>query len=109
MPTNVSPEYKKAEDAFRRARDPKEKLELLREMHRTIPKHKGTEHLQADIKTRIKELTDELAGPRKRGRPYRAAHGLQTRRRRPGSADRAAQHRQVGTARPAHRFAHRGR
>ena len=67
MPTNVSPEYKKAEDAFRRARDPKEKLELLREMLRTIPKHKGTEHLQADIKTRIKELTDELAGPRKRG------------------------------------------
>ncbi|NNC93473.1 MAG: TGS domain-containing protein, partial [Acidimicrobiia bacterium] len=34
---------------------------------RTIPKHKGTEHLQADIKTRIKELTDELAGPRKGG------------------------------------------
>jgi hypothetical protein len=67
VPTNVSPEYKKAEDAFRRARDPQEKLEHLREMHRTIPKHKGTEHLQADIKTRIKELTDELAGPRKRG------------------------------------------
>jgi len=67
VPTNVSPEYKKAEDAFRRARDPQEKLEYLREMHRTIPKHKGTEHLQADIKTRIKELTDELAGPRKRG------------------------------------------
>ena len=34
-------------------------------MLRTIPKHKGTEHLQADIKTRIKELTEELAGPRK--------------------------------------------
>ena len=68
MPTNVSPAYKKAEDAFRRARDPKEKLAHLREMHRSIPKHKGTEHLQADIKTRIKELTDELAGPRKGGK-----------------------------------------
>jgi ribosome-interacting GTPase 1 len=34
-------------------------------MLRTIPKHKGTEHLQADIKTRIKELTDELGGRRK--------------------------------------------
>ena len=64
MPTNVSPEYKKAEDAYRRARDPKEKLEHLREMHRTIPKHKGTEHLQSDINTRIKELTVELTGPR---------------------------------------------
>ncbi len=36
-------------------------------MLRTIPKHKGTEHLQADIKTRIKELTEELGGPRKGG------------------------------------------
>jgi ribosome-interacting GTPase 1 len=67
VPTNVSPEYKKAEEAYRRARDPKERLELLREMQRTIPKHKGTEHLQADIKSRIKEITDELAGPRRTG------------------------------------------
>jgi ribosome-interacting GTPase 1 len=36
-------------------------------MHRTIPKHKGTEHLRADIKTKIKELRDELAGPSKGG------------------------------------------
>jgi ribosome-interacting GTPase 1 len=36
-------------------------------MLRTIPKHKGTEHLQADIKTRIKQLTEELAGPKKGG------------------------------------------
>jgi len=65
VPTNVSPEYKKAEAAFRQARDPAERLEHLREMLKTIPKHKGTEHLQADIKTRIKELTAELAGPGK--------------------------------------------
>jgi ribosome-interacting GTPase 1 len=30
-------------------RDPQEKLECLREMLRTIPRHKGTEHLQAEI------------------------------------------------------------
>ena len=67
MPANLSPEYKTAEAAFRRTRDPREQLDLLREMLRTIPKHKGTEHLQADIKTRIKELTDALAGPKKTG------------------------------------------
>ena len=67
MPTNTSPEYKKAETAFRRAREPGERLEHLREMLRTIPKHKGTEHVRADIKTKIKELTEELAGPRKTG------------------------------------------
>ena len=65
MPTNVSPECKKAEEAFRAARDPDERLACLREMLRTIPKHKGTEHLQADIKSRIKQLTEDLAGPKK--------------------------------------------
>jgi hypothetical protein len=65
MPANLSPEYKDAHEKFRRAREPQEKLECLREMLRTIPRHKGTEHLQAEIKTRVKELTDELGGPRK--------------------------------------------
>jgi ribosome-interacting GTPase 1 len=68
MPTNVTPEYKKAEEAFRRARESRERLDCLKEMLRTIPKHKGTEHLQADIKSRIKQLTEELAGPRKAGK-----------------------------------------
>jgi ribosome-interacting GTPase 1 len=67
MPANLSPEYKSAEQEFRRAREPAEKLRWLREMLRTIPKHKGTDHLQADIKSRIKQLSDELAGPRKGG------------------------------------------
>lgn len=67
MPTNVTPEYKKAEEAYRAAREPKERLDCLKEMLSTIPKHKGTEHLQADIKSRIKELTEELAGPKKGG------------------------------------------
>lgn len=67
MPTNVSAEYKKAKEAFQNAREPAERLSCLKEMLRTIPKHKGTEHLQADIKTRIKELTEELTGPKKGG------------------------------------------
>src|SRR5512145_1620473 len=67
MPANLSPEYKAAADAFRKARDPQERLEHLREMLRVIPKHKGTDHLQADLKRRIKELDEELAGPRKGG------------------------------------------
>lgn len=67
MPTNVSAEYKKAKAAFQEAREPAERLACLKEMLRTLPKHKGTEHVQADIKTRIKELTDELAGPKKGG------------------------------------------
>ena len=67
MPTNVTPEYKKAEQAYRQAREPRDRLDCLKELLRTIPKHKGTEHVQADIKTRIKQLTEELAGPKKGG------------------------------------------
>jgi ribosome-interacting GTPase 1 len=74
MPTNVTPAYKKAEEAFRRAREPRERLECLREMMRTIPKHKGTEHLQADIKSRIKQLTEELSAPKKGGRRSGPSH-----------------------------------
>lgn len=65
MPANLSPEYKAAEAAFRKARDPRERLDGLREMLRTMPKHKGTDHLQADIKSRIKELSEELEAPKK--------------------------------------------
>jgi uncharacterized protein len=65
MPANLSPEYKAAEAAFRKTRVPRERLEWVREMLRTIPKHKGTDHLQADIKGRIRELSDELEAPRR--------------------------------------------
>jgi len=70
MPANLTPEYKAAEAAFRKARDPRERLDSLREMLRVIPKHKGTDHLQGDIKRRIKELSEELERPKRGG-----AHG----------------------------------
>jgi ribosome-interacting GTPase 1 len=76
MPANLSPEYKKAESEFKQARDPRERLRCLREMLRTIPKHKGTEHLQADIKTRIKQLTEELSGPKKGGARAGPSHSI---------------------------------
>jgi ribosome-interacting GTPase 1 len=78
MPANLSPEYKKAEQAFRAAREPRERLELLREMLRTIPKHKGTDHLQADIKTRIKQLSEELIEPRKGPARGGAGHSVRS-------------------------------
>ena len=67
MPANLTPDYKAAEAAFRKARDPRERLECLREMLRVIPKHKGTDHLQGDIKRRIKELSEEIERPKKGG------------------------------------------
>jgi len=76
MPANLTADYRKAEAAFRQARNPEERLACLKDMLRTIPKHKGTDHLQADIKSRIKELTEELAGPSKGGRRSGPVHSI---------------------------------
>ncbi len=67
MPANLTPAYRTAEGHYRHAREPADKLAALKEMLRAIPKHKGTEHLQSDIKAKIKEMSDELAGPSKGG------------------------------------------
>src|SRR5260370_35131761 len=85
MPANLSPEYKAAEASFRKTRDPRQRLEWLREMLRAIPKHKGTEHLQADIKARIRDLAEELEGGKKGGGHGRPALGI-----RPGGAAQIA-------------------
>ncbi|MGQ0834272.1 MAG: TGS domain-containing protein [Gammaproteobacteria bacterium] len=82
MPANLSPEYKKAEQAFRGAREARERLACLKEMLRTIPKHKGTEHIQGDIKSRIRQLTDELDAPHKGPTRSVSAHSV----RREGAA-----------------------
>lgn len=59
MPANLSPEYRRAEERLRAARSPEDKLAALEEMLRVIPKHKGTDHMQADLKSRIAKLRKE--------------------------------------------------
>jgi hypothetical protein len=67
MPANLSPEYIKLDEKLRVAREPQEKLALLREMLRAIPKHKGTEKMQADIKRRISKLEETVDKQGRRG------------------------------------------
>lgn len=67
MPANLTPEYKKAEEWFRTAQTDAEKLAALEEMLRAIPKHKGTEHMQADLKRRISKLKESVDGGGKKG------------------------------------------
>lgn len=58
MPANLTPEFLKVREKFRAAQTPQEKLAALEEMLTTIPKHKGTDKMQADIKRRIAKLRD---------------------------------------------------
>ena len=61
MPANLTPEYKRAEERYRQAKAPDERLEALEEMLRVVPKHKGTDGLQADLKARIAKLKKQPA------------------------------------------------
>ncbi|MEW4488655.1 TGS domain-containing protein [Thalassoglobus sp. JC818] len=60
MAANLTPQYYKAEAAFRHASTPRERLQALEEMLRVIPKHKGTDRIQGAIRSRLKELRAEV-------------------------------------------------
>lgn len=68
MPANLPPQYIEAEEVYRRAKTAAEKIAALEDMLAVIPKHKGTEKLQADIKRRLARLRDESEKKAKAGR-----------------------------------------
>ena len=59
MPANLPPDYFAAEKRYREAGTPQEKVEILREMLAIMPKHKGTDHLQGDLKRKIAKLQSQ--------------------------------------------------
>jgi ribosome-interacting GTPase 1 len=60
MPANLSPQYLDAEKRYSQAKQPPEKIRALEEMLALIPKHKGTEKLQAELKRRLSKVKAEL-------------------------------------------------
>jgi uncharacterized protein len=68
MPANLTPQYLKAEDAYRRASTPEEELECLQRMLRELPKHKGTDKLQAELKQKISKARKETQQQAKGGK-----------------------------------------
>ncbi len=62
MPANLTPQYLEAEQRFKLAQTPPEKLVALQEMMAIIPKHKGTEKLRAELKKKLSALRKESSG-----------------------------------------------
>jgi ribosome-interacting GTPase 1 len=60
MPANLTQQYKKAEEEYRRAATPEEELACLQKMLQEIPKHKGTDHLQAELKAKISKVKKDM-------------------------------------------------
>jgi hypothetical protein len=67
MPINATPEYYKAESKFLRAKTKEEKIIALEEMIRLMPKHKGTENILAQLKSKLSKLKKEAATVKKTG------------------------------------------
>jgi ribosome-interacting GTPase 1 len=69
MAVNLPPQYHDAEAEYKKGRTPEEKLTALKKMWVILPKHKASEKVQMQLKTRISELNDELeqakSGPKK--------------------------------------------
>ena len=59
MPANLPPDYYAAEERFRQAKTTEEKIRILEEMLSIMPKHKGTDHLKADLRSKISRLLKE--------------------------------------------------
>ena len=58
MPANLTPEYFKAEKWFRSATTNQEKILALEHMLAVIPKHKGTDHMRADLRKKLSRLKE---------------------------------------------------
>ncbi len=65
MPANLTAQYRTAEKAYRNAANQLEELAGLEYMLREIPKHKGTDKLQADLKHKISKLKEEVTRQKK--------------------------------------------
>jgi hypothetical protein len=65
MATNLTPQYHEAEEEYKKAETPEEQLACLKKMFQLVPKHKASEKLQADLKTKMSELKDEIEEAKK--------------------------------------------
>ena len=60
MPANLTPQYLESEANFKQAKTTPEKIKALEIMMAVIPKHKGTEKIRGQLKSRMAKLKEEL-------------------------------------------------
>jgi ribosome-interacting GTPase 1 len=61
MPANLTADYLAAEQVYKQAQTHEERLAALEQMLATLPKHKGTEKLQAELKRKLSQVRNESA------------------------------------------------
>lgn len=67
MAANLTPQYLKAQESYRRASTKEEELKWLEVMLKELPKHKASEKMQMDLKTKISHTKKEIESAPKTG------------------------------------------
>jgi len=74
MPTNLLPDYYRLEELYRDAQTNEEKIRYLEEMMAIVPKHKGTDHLRADLRRKLAKLKEASEAKKGTGRQTSPFH-----------------------------------
>jgi small GTP-binding protein len=74
MPTNLPPEASEAERRYRAAETVEEKISSLEEYLSLIPKHKGTDHLRADLRKKLSKLKSSAQSQKRTSKQLSAYH-----------------------------------
>jgi ribosome-interacting GTPase 1 len=76
MAANLTPQYLEAEAEYKKARTPEERLACLKKMYTLLPKHKASEKLQADLKTKMSHLREEVEKEKKSPKKTGVSHKI---------------------------------
>ncbi|MGH7224601.1 MAG: GTPase, partial [Gemmataceae bacterium] len=76
MAVNLTPQYLEAESEYKRAQTAEERLECLQRMWALVPKHKASEKLQAELKTKLSDARAEVERERKSPKKSGVSHKI---------------------------------
>jgi small GTP-binding protein len=76
MAVNLTPQYLEAEAEYKRAQTPQERLECLKRMWALVPKHKASEKLQAELKTKLSAAREEAEQEKKHPKKGGVSHKI---------------------------------
>jgi ribosome-interacting GTPase 1 len=76
MAVNLTPQYLEAEAEYKRAQTAEERLECLKKMWALVPKHKASEKLQAELKTKLSAAREEVEKERKSPKKGGVSHKI---------------------------------
>src|SRR5438874_8795211 len=74
MAANLTPQYLEAEAEYKKAQTAEERLTCLKKMYQLVPKHKASEKLQAELKTKLSEAKEEVERERKSPKKVGVSH-----------------------------------